>query len=210
MQNATVFVVDDEPSVRDSLRCLLESAGFVVETFATATEFLNRGGESHRSCLLLDLRMPGMDGMQLQEQLAEQEIYLPIIILTAHADVPTTVRALRAGAVDLVEKPYDDEDLIARIESAIARSIAVEWTESERATIAAKLATLSVRERQVLEGIVAGKWVKMIAQELGTSHNTVRNQRARLLEKMGAESDADLVRMVMVDRMGGSQGLAGR
>ena len=205
MQNATVFVVDDEPSVRDSLRCLLESAGFVVRTFSAAREFLDTVVDSDRSCLLLDLRMPGMDGMQLQGQLAEKGIYLPIIILTAYADVPTTVKALRAGAVDLVEKPYDDEDLIARIESAIARAIAVSWTESERATIATKLATLSIREHQVLEGIVAGKWVKMIAQELGTSHNTVRNQRARLLEKMGAESDADLVRMVMFDRMGGSQ-----
>jgi two-component system response regulator FixJ len=205
----TVFVVDDEPSVRDSLRCLLDSAGFAVETFATAGEFLDAAVESRNGCLLLDLRMPGMDGLQLQERLAEREIFLPIIILTAHADVPTAVKALRAGAVDLVEKPYDDEDLIARIESAISHSVEIDWTESERAAIASKLAGLSNREREVLERIVAGKWVKAIARELGTSHNTVRNQRARILEKMGAESVADLVRMVMVDQLGGRRGIDG-
>jgi two-component system response regulator FixJ len=200
-QGPTVFVVDDEPSVRDSLRCLLESAGFAVETHATAREFLESYQPSRRGCLLLDVRMPGMDGLELQRRLGQKRIYLPIIILTAHADVPLAVKALQAGAADLVEKPYDDDDLIRRIESAIARDIQFHCDQAERAAIEARLAKLTDRERQVLDRLVAGKWVKLIAAELGTSPNTVRNQRARILEKMEADSVPDLVRMVMIAQL---------
>jgi two-component system response regulator FixJ len=146
--------------------------------------------------------MPGMDGLELQRRLGEKCIYLPIIILTAHADVPLAVKAFQAGAVDLVEKPYDEDDLIERIESAIARDIQFHGQQAERAAIGARLAKLTDRERQVLDRLVAGKWVKLIAAELGTSPNTVRNQRARILEKMQAASVADLVRMVMLAQIG--------
>jgi FixJ family two-component response regulator len=200
-QRPTVFVVDDDPSVRDSLRCLLESAGFAVETHATAHDFLEHYQPSRRGCLLLDVRMPGMDGLELQRRLAEKSIFLPIIILTAYADVPLAVKALQAGAADLVEKPYDEDDLLRRIESAIARDIKLHWDQAEPAAIGARLAKLTDRERQVMDRLVAGKWVKAIAAEFGTSPNTVRNQRARILEKMQADSVADLVRMVMIAQL---------
>jgi RNA polymerase sigma factor (sigma-70 family) len=198
----TVFVVDDDASVCDSLRCLLESAGFAVETYGAAEEFLCNVGSTRRGCLLLDMRMPGMDGLQLQRHMAEHRMYLPIIILTAYADVPMAVKALQGGAVDFVEKPYEEEDLIRRIEAAIARDIQVNWDEAEQAAVKARLAALTEREREVLNLIVAGKWVKLIAAELGTSPNTVRNQQTRIMEKMQAECVADLVRMVMIAQLG--------
>lgn len=198
----TVFVVDDDSSVRDALRCLLEATGYHVETFASAEEFLDGYNGARRGCLLLDVRMPGMDGLELQKHLIAQHEYLPIIMLTAHANVPMAVDSLTSGAVDFVEKPFDEADLLRRIEAAIARHVQVNWSESERAGIRERLATLSDRERQVLDGLVAGKWVKLIASELGTSPNTVKNQRAKILEKMQAESVPDLVRMVMIVQFG--------
>jgi RNA polymerase sigma factor (sigma-70 family) len=198
---ATVFVVDDDSSVRDALRCMLEAAGHRVETFASAEAFLAGYDPSRRGCLLLDVCMPGMDGLALQDRLVQQRVYLPIIVLTGHADVPMAVRALRAGAVDFVEKPFDEADLLRRIEEALIRSVQCTSSEAERAAIRERLAGLSQRERQVLDLLVAGKWVKAIAAELGTSPNTVKNQRASILEKMEAESVPDLVRMVLIARL---------
>jgi FixJ family two-component response regulator len=199
---ATVFVVDDDSSVRDALRCMLEAAGHRVETFASAEGFLAACDSSRRGCLLLDVCMPGTDGLTLQDRLVQQRVYLPIIMLTGHASVPMAVRALRAGAVDFVEKPFDEADLLRRIEHALFRSIQVTSSEAERAAVRERLASLSLRERQVLDMLVVGKWVKAIAAELGTSPNTVKNQRTRILEKMGAESVPDLVRMVMMAQLG--------
>ncbi len=199
----TVFVVDDDASVRDALRCMLEAADFRVETFGSAREFLAAYHSARRGCLLLDVQMPEMDGLELQRHLAEQHMFLPIIMLTAHASVPIAVDALRAGAVDFVEKPFDEEDLIVRIRAAIARSLHIEWDPAEAAQIKQRMETLSSRERQVLEKLVAGKWVKLIASELGTSPNTVKNQRARIMDKMAAESVNDLVRMAMIAQFAG-------
>jgi FixJ family two-component response regulator len=200
-RDATVLVVDDDDSVRDALRCMLEAAGYRVEAFASAEEFLHRYTEAGRGCLLLDVRMPGMNGLELQKHLIARHECLPIIMLTAHADVPMAVDSLTSGAVDFVEKPFDEADLLQRIEAALARHVRVSLSEAERASICERLATLSNRERQVLDGLVAGKWVKRIAAELGTSPNTVKNQRTRILEKMEAESVPDLVRMVMLAQL---------
>ena len=204
---STVYVVDDDRAVRDALRALLESADFRVESYGSAREFLDTCCSLRSGCLLLDVRMPGMTGLELQEYLIAHRIHIPIVILTGHGDVSMAVKAIKAGAVDFVEKPFDDEDLIQRIEAAISREVAVTWSDTKIAAITARLAKLSERESQVLNLIVAGKWVKAIAAELGTSPNTVRNQRTSILRKMEAGSVADLVRMVTSARLvGGNQG----
>lgn len=198
-----VYVVDDDDSVRDAIRCMLEAAHFQVHCYDSARAFLEAytGGTTRNQCLLLDVRMPGMDGLELQKQLVERQCYLPIIILTAHGDVPTAVRALRAGAVDFMEKPFDEEQLIRRIRETIASNLQLQWEPGEREAILARMEKLSDRERQVLQMLAEGKWVKRIASELGTSPNTVKNQRTRILEKMQAETVPELVRMVMISQM---------
>lgn len=197
----TVFIVDDDASVRDAVRCMLESTGFRVETYVSGRDFLERYDRAHRGCLLLDLQMPEMDGMELQRRLSEEGVRLPIIMLTAHGSIPLAVNTVRMGAFDFIEKPFDDELLISRIQEAIAQHLQLNIDPAERLLIRQRLATLSDREREVLEKLVAGKWVKMIASELGTSPNTVKNQRTRILEKMEADSVPDLVRMVMISQM---------
>lgn len=196
-----VFIVDDDESVRDAVRCMLEAVGFRVETYDSASDFLKRYDRSHQGCLLLDLQMPGMNGIELQRQLSEDGIRLPVIMLTAHGSVPIAVHAVRMGAFDFIEKPFDDETLIRRIQDAISQHLQLDIDPAERALIRERLATLSDREREILEKLVAGKWVKIIASELGTSPNTVKNQRTRILEKMQADSVPDLVRMVMLSQM---------
>lgn len=197
----TVFIVDDDESVRDAIRCLLEAAGFLVETYRSGTEFLDRFDRSQQGCLLLDVQMPEMGGIELQRRLGEEGIRLPVIMLTAHGNIPLAVNAVRLGAFDFLEKPFDDEVLIGRIQDAISRHVQLDFDPAEKARIQERLTTLSEREREVLERLVAGKWVKIIASELGTSPNTVKNQRTRILEKMDADSVPDLVRMVMISQM---------
>ncbi len=198
-----VFIVDDDASGRDAVRCVLEATGFRVETYKSGTDFLDRYDRSQQGCLLLDVQMPEMDGLELQRLLSEEGIRLPIIVLTAHGNIPLAVNTVRMGAFDFIEKPFDDEALIARIQEAIAQHVQIDIDPAERALIRERLATLTDREREVLEKLVAGKWVKMIASELGTSPNTVKNQRTRILAKMEADSVPDLVRMVMISQMSG-------
>jgi two-component system response regulator FixJ len=181
---------------------MLEAEGFRVQPFDSARAFLDGHDGTTDGCLLLDIDMPEMDGLELQEELNRREIFIPIIILTAHGNVPLAVQTLRSGAVDFVEKPFDEEDLIQRIHGAIARNLSVEVNPAERAVIQQRLVTLSDREKEILELVVAGKWIKIIASELGTSPNTVRNQRSKILDKMQADSVPDLVRMVMISRTG--------
>jgi two-component system response regulator FixJ len=200
---STVFIVDDDESVRDAVRCMLEAASFRVATFASGREFLDRFDRTQPGCLILDVQMPEMDGLEVQRRLREEGVRLPIIMLTAHGNIPLAVNALRSGAIDFIEKPFDDEDLIRRIQDAISRHIQLDCDPAEKARIQERLATLSEREHEVLEMLVAGKWVKIIAAELGTSPNTVKNQRARILEKMAADSVPNLVRMVMISQMSG-------
>ncbi|HET7883780.1 MAG TPA: response regulator FixJ [Acetobacteraceae bacterium] len=200
-ETALVHIVDDDASVRDSLSILLESAGFVVRAYDSAPAFLEAASDRQAGCVLTDVQMPELNGLELQRRLAERGIRLPVIVMTGHADVPIAVEALKAGASDFLEKPFDDEHLITAVTAAIAASQRVHDEAAAVADIAARLATLTPREREVLEGLVAGHPNKTIAYDLGSSPRTVEVHRARVMEKMGARSLPELVRMtIAVDR----------
>lgn len=192
-----VFVVDDDEAVRASVAMLLESVTLPVETFASGREFLDAWAGDRPGCLVLDLRMPGLSGLELQERLAERGSRLPIIFLTGHGDVPDAVAAMRAGAVDFLRKPFRDQDLLDRIQQALEVDRARRTAAGERAELAARLERLTPREREVLDRVVAGQPNKQIAAELGVSDRTVEIHRARAMAKMEAASLAELVRLVL-------------
>jgi FixJ family two-component response regulator len=193
----TVFIVDDDAAVRDSLGLLLRSMGLPVETFESARAFLDAGRDSRQGCLVLDIRMPGMSGLELQQELVTRHSLLPIIFITGHGDVPMAVEAMQAGAVDFIQKPFRDQDLLDRINQALEKDALGRRMLAERAQIRRRLETLTPREREVLAMIVAGKANKVIAGDLNLSQRTVEIHRARVMEKMGAHSLAHLVRMAM-------------
>jgi two-component system, LuxR family, response regulator FixJ len=198
--NATVFVVDDDPAIRESLRWLIESVGLNVKVFPTAQEFLEGYDPSTPGCVVLDIRMPGMSGLDLQNELATREIPVPIIIITGHAEVPVAVRALKAGAMDFIEKPFSDQLLLDRIRRAIEVDAQSRRVRSEQAEVAARLGQLTPREREVMDLVIAGKANKVIASELGLSPKTVEVHRAHVMKKMQVASLADLVRLGMMER----------
>lgn len=200
MQLPTVYIVDDDPAVRDSLSVLLNASGLRTESFSCAQTFLDQASRDLAGCLLLDVRMPDIDGLELQRQLTALGSRLPIIILTAHGDVPMAVHALRSGALDFIQKPFDTRQLLDRIREAIDLDARRRAERENRAQIDSRLKLLTPRETQVLDRIVAGMPTKTIASSFGTSFNTVQNQRASILRKMQADSVADLVRMVMISR----------
>ena len=191
----TVFVVDDDPAMRDSLCWLLQSVDLHVETYPSADAFLGAYDAGRPGCLVLDVRMPGMSGLNLQDELRARHIRLPIIMLSGHAEVPTAVRALKAGAIDFMEKPFSDELLLDRIRQAIDLDREQRDAEAQRAAVAERYALLTPREREVMELVTAGKANKVIAAELGLSPKTVEVHRAAVMDKMRADSVADLVRM---------------
>jgi FixJ family two-component response regulator len=193
----TVFVVDDDAAVRDSLGLLLRSMGLPVETFDSARAFLDAGRDQRQGCLVLDIRMPGMSGLELQQELITRHSLLPIVFITGHGDVPMAVEAMQAGAVDFIQKPFRDQDLLDRINQALEKDAQGRRMLAERALIHRRLQTLTPREREVLTMIVAGKANKVIAGDLNLSQRTVEIHRARVMEKMGAHSLAHLVRMTM-------------
>ncbi len=199
-QQPTVFIVDDDAAVRDSLSLLMHSANLAAETFGGAGEFLERVTIDRPGCLVLDVRMPEIDGLELQRRLAERGSRLPVIMLSGHGDIPMAVQALRAGALDFIPKPFDSKALLARVREGIEVDLRVRAQQLGKAEIAARFDRLTPREIEVLELVVAGLPTKSVANELGSSSNTVQNQRASILKKMQAESTADLVRMVMIVR----------
>jgi two-component system, LuxR family, response regulator FixJ len=191
----TVFVVDDDPAMRDSLCWLLQSVDLHVETYPSADAFLAAYDVGRPGCLVLDVRMPGMSGLNLQDELRTRNIRLPIIMLSGHAEVPTAVRALKAGAIDFMEKPFSDELLLDRIRQAIDLDREQRDAGARRAAVAERYALLTPREREVMELVTAGKANKVIAADLGLSPKTVEVHRAAVMDKMHADSVADLVRM---------------
>ena len=197
MSGATVHVVDDDAGVRDSLAMLLESSALSVRTYDAAAAFLAVASGLRHGCVLTDVRMPDMDGLTLQRQLTAQDCRLPVIVMTGHGDVPIAVQALKAGATDFLEKPFNDVDLLAAVHNALQVSQRSETLAASVADLESRLASLTVREREVLERLVCGQANKAIAFDLGTSPRTVEVQRARVMEKMGARSLPELVRMTM-------------
>ena len=193
----TVFIVDDDQAVLNSLRWLLESAGHTVETFTSAPQFLDRCNTSLGGCLLLDIRMPGMDGIELQEELNARGFDIPIVIISGHADVATAIRTMKAGAIDLIEKPFADQELLDRIDRALRIEEARSSRRSDKSRVAACLEQLTPREREVMDLVVTGSSNKQIAEELHISNKTVEAHRAKVMKKMEAESLAGLVRDVL-------------
>ena len=190
-----VFVVDDELSVRKSLSRLLKAAGFHVETFASARDFLQHGVEQSVSCLVLDMQMPELNGLELQQALAETDRCLPIIFITGHGDIPTSVRAMKAGATDFLAKPFHEKDLLEAIERAHKRSRRELREKAEADEVRLRLATLTSREHEVLLQVLTGQLNKQIAAALGASEKTIKVHRGRVMHKMQVQSVADLVRL---------------
>jgi FixJ family two-component response regulator len=196
----TVFVVDDDQAMRSSLKWLIESVGMQVEVYESADAFIRDYYPGRAGCLLLDVRMPGMSGLELQEHFVKHEIRIPIIIITGHGDVPMAVRAMKAGAMDFIEKPFNDELLLESIRNALALDVEQRSLQAGRSEIAARLAHLTPREHEVMAMVTDGKSNKEIARSLGVSAKTVEAHRARVMEKMDASSLAELVRMAIAAR----------
>ena len=193
-----VHVVDDDAAVRDSLDFLLQSAGFAVKTYESAVRFLAEASKADGGCVVTDVRMPEMSGVELLNRLQALQIGLPVIVMTGHADVSLAVQAMKAGAADFIEKPFDDEVMLRALENTFARQTAAAPIDPQRAAILARAKTLSMREKQVLEGLVVGKANKVVAHELGISPRTVEVYRANVMTKMQAGSLSELVRMVLL------------
>jgi two-component system, LuxR family, response regulator FixJ len=195
--SAVVFVVDDDESVRSSLRFLLRTAGLESRAFGSAPEFLQSYDPAQPGCLVLDVRMPGMSGLELQQELNLRGAIIPVIFITGHGDIPMAVEAMQQGAHDFLQKPFRDEDLIERIQKALAKDAKARAGRAGHKAIRASLESLTPREREVLALMVRGKPNKVMAHELGVSQRTVEIHRARVMEKSGAASLAELVRMVL-------------
>src|SRR5262245_50799018 len=193
-----VYVIDDDEAVRQALAFQMGSAGIDVRTYESATAFLKVVPTVQTGCIITDVRMPDLSGIDLLRRLRELKVAAPVIVITAHGDIPLAVEAMRMGAVDFLEKPFDDQVLLASLRAALARGTRDQQAQAERSSIERRLAVLSKRERDVLEGLVAGRANKQIAYDLGISARTIENYRANLMIKMQAASLSDLVRMALI------------
>ncbi|HEX7036884.1 MAG TPA: response regulator transcription factor [Pseudomonadales bacterium] len=199
----TIFVVDDDEPVRDSIGMLLETEDMPYETFPDAQSFLDAYDPSRRGCLVLDIRMPGMSGLELQARLREMNATLPIVFITGHGDVPMAVEAMKRGAVDFIRKPFRDEELLDRINEALQVEAGQRAVATSLAEIRAKIETLTPREREVFDRVAQGQANKVVAIDLGISERTVEIHRSQVMHKTGARSLADLVRMkIALERAG--------
>jgi FixJ family two-component response regulator len=190
-----VFVLDDDASVREAVKKLLSSVGLRVETFGSTREFLNAKRPEAPACLVLDVRLPDVSGLEFQRDLAEANIEIPIIFITGHADVPMSVRAMKAGAVEFLTKPFRGQELLDAIHEAIAKDRAAAGERAQMKELRVRYDSLTVREKEVLMLVAAGLLNKQVGAELGTSELTIKTHRGRVMQKMGADSLADLVRM---------------
>src|ERR1700745_2759035 len=193
---SVVFVVDDDPSVRSSLKFLLSSVGLQVESFESAETFLQRKAPDAPSCLVLDVRLRGLSGLDFQRELAAREIRIPIVFVTGHGDIPMSVRAMKDGAIEFLTKPYRDQDLLDAIRIALERDRTRREQEKDLTDLQQRFDSLTPREQEVISMAVSGMLNKQIAGELGTAENTVKVHRSRAMEKMNAQTFADLVRMI--------------
>jgi two-component system response regulator FixJ len=196
-ETAKVYVIDDDAAMRDSLNFLLDSSGFEITLFETAQNFLNALPGLAFGCVVSDVRMPGIDGIELLKRMKAAHSSFPILVMTGHGDVPLAVEAMKLGAIDFLEKPFEDERLIAMIETAIRQAEPTAKSEAVAQDIAARIATLSPRERQVMDGLMAGLSNKLIAREYDISPRTIEVYRANVMTKMGANSLSELVRLAM-------------
>lgn len=195
--NPTVHVVEDDEAVRDSLQLMLRSAGLNVATYSNANDFLAEWTDAMAGCIVLDIRMPGMDGMELQKRLNEHHSLLPIIFVTGHGDVPLAVEAMKHGAVEFIQKPYREEELLDKIRDALKKDAEQRESLNQRQEIVHRIETLTPREREIMDRMIAGQANKVIAIELDISQRTVEIHRSRVMHKMGTHSLAHLVRMVL-------------
>ena len=191
-----VFVIDDDPSVRSSLKFLMSTVGLQVETFDSAESFLQRRPPERPSCLVLDVRLRGLSGLECQRELAARKIRTPIVFISGHADIPMSVHAMKGGAIEFLTKPFRDQDLLDAIRVALERDRGRREQEKEIAELRERFKSLTPREREVISMVVSGMLNKQIAGQLGTAENTVKVHRSRAIEKMRAQSLADLVRMI--------------
>ena len=205
-QSATIFIVDDDEAVRESLALLLEASGYRVAAYASGEAFLAALKRGSEGCLLVDVRMPGIGGLEVQEELARRDSAVPAIVMTGHGDVPLAVRAMRAGAADFIEKPFSDETILASIERALRQGEAQRQDRARNAEVLAHAERLTEREREVLDELVAGHPNKVIAHHLSISPRTVEIHRARVMEKMQARSLSELVRMALSAGLGAHAG----
>ena len=194
---ATICIVDDDAAFSDSLRWLLQSSGYNVAAYTSAESFLAESDPTQPGCLVLDIRMPGMSGLELQDELKRRAIILPIIFVTGHGDVPMAVSAVKKGAAEFIEKPFNDQAFLGLVENALKLDASQRREQARKMSVASRVATLTQREREVMQHVVAGKMNKTIANELAVSIKTVEAHRAKVMQKMGADSVAELVQLVL-------------
>jgi FixJ family two-component response regulator len=195
MDNSMVFIIDDDASVRDAISNLLESVGLNAQTFGSTEEFLAAPRTETASCLILDVMLPGMRGLEFQEMLKKNGVSIPIIFITAHGDIPMTSKAMKAGAIEFLAKPFPKEDLLAAIHRGLKLDLTLREQQADRISLQSRFEQLSPREREVMDYVVTGMINKQIAAQLGISEVTVKIHRRQVMDKMQAESLADLVRM---------------